>query len=74
MAGNSARRREHRGLTDSTAGEGTFEPGGCADLSAPIDTKKHEDEWRKTLEELNTLKSVAPVQAAASMLLTEPRP
>jgi hypothetical protein len=35
-----------------------------ADLSAPIDTKKHRNEWKKTLEELNALKSAAPVQAA----------
>jgi hypothetical protein len=38
-----------------------------ADLSAPIDTKKHQSEWKKTLEELNMLKSAAPVQAAVSM-------
>ena len=37
-----------------------------ADLSGPIDTKKHPDEWRKTLEDLNMLKSTAPVQAEVS--------
>jgi hypothetical protein len=37
-----------------------------SDLSGPIATKKHRGEWRKTLQELETLKSMAPVEAARS--------
>lgn len=37
-----------------------------SDLSGPIATKKHRGEWRKTLQELEILKSMAPVEAARS--------
>jgi hypothetical protein len=34
-----------------------------SDLNGPIDTKKHEDRWRKTLQELNQLKATTSAEA-----------
>ena len=37
-----------------------------SDLNGPIDTKKHEDRWRKTLQELNELRATASAESAPS--------
>ena len=37
-----------------------------SDLSGPIDTKRHEGRWRKTLQELNELRATASAEAAPS--------
>jgi hypothetical protein len=36
------------------------------DLSRPVETKKHKDEWRKTLQALNALKSTKVQEQKAS--------
>jgi hypothetical protein len=39
-----------------------------SDLSAPIDTKKDQDDWKSVLSELDQLKSMPPIPIAVGSL------
>jgi hypothetical protein len=42
-----------------------------SDLSAPIETKKDQDDWRSVLSELGQLRSMTPISIAAAALHSE---
>jgi len=45
-----------------------------SDLSASIETKKDQDNWKKVLTELDQLKSMTPIPKLAGVSQSDPHP